>query len=170
MFRHVKVRVTRVDTQRRLCTLAEATHLADTWRNAGQTIAWTNGCFDLLHPGHIDSIERAAGFADRLFVGVNEDASVQRLKGPGRPLLPFAARARIVAALAAVDAVVGFSEDTPLNAIMAIRPDVLVKGGDYDAASVVGGSEVRSWGGRVEIIPLTPGWSTTAIESRLRQG
>ncbi len=133
------------------------------WRKKRERIVFTNGCFDLLHVGHVTLIEQARSFGERLVVAVNSDASVGRLKGPGRPILGEQERARMLAALAAVDAVVVFDEATPLELIMAVRPDVLVKGGDYAAADVVGAREVESWGGRVEIVPLVEGVSTTRL-------
>jgi D-beta-D-heptose 7-phosphate kinase/D-beta-D-heptose 1-phosphate adenosyltransferase len=139
------------------------------WRDAVHgRVVFTNGVFDLLHPGHIDVITAARSRGDALVVAINTDASVRRLKGPDRPVHPEADRAYVLAALEAVDAVVLFAEDTPLEAILALRPDVLVKGGDYTMESVVGAREVRGWGGEVAIIPLTPDHSTTATIERLR--
>jgi D-beta-D-heptose 7-phosphate kinase/D-beta-D-heptose 1-phosphate adenosyltransferase len=130
---------------------------------------FTNGVFDLLHPGHIDLLRAARAEGGALIVGLNTDASVRRLgKGPGRPVRPEADRAYVLAALAAVDAVVLFDEDTPLELIRALRPDVLVKGGDYTIDTVVGATEVRATGGRVVIVPLRPGQSTTAIIRQTR--
>ena len=126
--------------------------------------------FDLLHSGHIDVLRAARAEGDALVVGINSDASVRRLgKGPGRPVRPEADRAYVVAALAMVDAVVLFDEDTPRDLIAALTPDVLVKGGDYSADSVVGGDLVRGRGGRVVIVPLTPGQSTTSIVNDLQK-
>ncbi len=136
------------------------------WRSNGLQVVFTNGCFDLLHIGHIALLEQARRMGDRLIVGVNSDASVRRLKGRDRPLVHEQDRTRILAALAAVDAVVAFDENTPLRLIEAIRPDVLVKGGDYCENEVVGAWEVRGWGGRVELVPLVPGCSTTRLIER----
>ena len=136
------------------------------WRSAHQTIVFTNGCFDILHIGHIRLLEEARRKGDRLVVGVNRDASVRRLKGLSRPLVGEQERARILAALSAVDAVVLFDEDTPLRLIEALRPDVLVKGGDYTEERVVGAPQVRAWGGRVELIPLVANTSTTRLIKR----
>jgi D-beta-D-heptose 7-phosphate kinase/D-beta-D-heptose 1-phosphate adenosyltransferase len=133
-------------------------------------MVFTNGVFDLLHPGHIDVLIGARKEGASLVVGVNSDASVKRLKGPARPIRNAAERCYVLAALEAVDAVVTFEEDTPRDLIGVVRPDVLVKGGDYTADTVVGGAEVQSWGGRVVIIPLTPGHSTTSTIERLRGG
>jgi D-beta-D-heptose 7-phosphate kinase / D-beta-D-heptose 1-phosphate adenosyltransferase len=133
------------------------------WRSAGDRLVFTNGCFDILHIGHITLLERARRKGDRLIVALNSDESVRRIKGPLRPIVGEQERARILAALSAVDAVVVFHESTPLKLIEAIRPDVLVKGGDYREEAVVGAREVRTWGGRVELIPLVEGISTTRL-------
>ena len=138
-------------------------------RKQGGTIVFTNGVFDLLHPGHIEVLEAARRLGDVLVVGVNGDDSARRLgKGPGRPVQPADARARVLAALAAVDRVVLFDEDTPLALIESLAPDVLVKGGDYTRETIVGADFVESRGGAVYAIPLLPGQSTTAIVERLR--
>jgi D-beta-D-heptose 7-phosphate kinase/D-beta-D-heptose 1-phosphate adenosyltransferase len=136
---------------------------AGAWRSSGQRLVFTNGCFDILHIGHIRLLEEARRKGDRLIVGLNTDDSVRRLKGPLRPIVPERERAQVLAALSAVDAVVLFGESTPLQLIEAIRPDVLVKGGDYSEEAVVGAREVRSWGGHVELIPLVAGVSTTRL-------
>jgi rfaE bifunctional protein nucleotidyltransferase chain/domain len=128
-------------------------------------VAFTNGVFDLLHPGHIDLLFAARETADALIVGINSDASVRRLKGPDRPIR--SERAFVLAAVEAVDLVVVFSEDTPLELVKELEPDVIVKGGDYTEATIVGASEVKSRGGRVVVVPLTPGQSTTAIIGKL---
>lgn len=133
------------------------------------TVVFTNGVFDLLHPGHIDVLTGARAQGDVLVVGVNSDGSVRRLgKGSGRPVRSESSRAYVLAGLAAVDAVVIFDEDTPLELVRALEPDVIVKGGDYAPESVVGAELVRSRGGRVVIIPLTPDQSTTSIIEKLR--
>jgi D-beta-D-heptose 7-phosphate kinase / D-beta-D-heptose 1-phosphate adenosyltransferase len=133
------------------------------WRSAGQRVVFTNGCFDILHIGHIILLEQARRAGDRLIVGLNSDHSVRRIKGPPRPIIGQGERAQILAALSAVDAVVLFDESTPLKLIEAIRPDVLVKGGDYTEDNIAGAREVCAWGGRVEIIPLVEGVSTTRL-------
>lgn len=142
---------------------------AQRWR-ASQLgrVVFTNGVFDLLHPGHVDVLLGARQCGDALIVGVNSDASVRRLKGPERPVRNEAERAYVLAALETVDCVVVFDQDTPLELVNALRPDVLVKGGDYTEATIVGAPEVRSWGGDVRVIPLTPGQSTTNILRTLR--
>ena len=130
-------------------------------------MAFTNGVFDLLHPGHIDLLFAARETADALIVGINSDASVRRLKGPGRPIRSEAERAYVLAAVEAVDLVVVFPEDTPLELVKLLEPDVIVKGGDYTEATIVGAAEVKSRGGLVVVVPLTPGQSTTAIIGKL---
>jgi D-beta-D-heptose 7-phosphate kinase/D-beta-D-heptose 1-phosphate adenosyltransferase len=136
------------------------------WKANGERVVFTNGCFDLLHIGHITLLEQARRFGDRLIVAINSDASVRGLKGPSRPIVGERERARVLAALAAVDAVVVFGEATPLEAIVATRPDVIVKGGDYAVETVVGANEVQAWGGQVKIVPLVAGFSTTQLIAR----
>jgi D-beta-D-heptose 7-phosphate kinase/D-beta-D-heptose 1-phosphate adenosyltransferase len=138
------------------------------WRASGETIVFTNGCFDLLHVGHITLLEDCRRFGSKLVLGLNSDASVCRLKGPSRPIVGERERARVMAALAAVDAVVLFDEDTPLELIRTLRPDVLVKGGDYTVETVVGHEDVIAMGGRVEIVPIVEGFSTSNIVKKLQ--
>ena len=137
------------------------------WRARGLSIGFTNGCFDLVHPGHISLLEQAEAACDRLVVGLNSDASVARLKGAGRPVQDAAARSRVLASVAAVDAVVVFDDDTPLELIGDIRPDVLVKGADYALDEVVGGDIVQAYGGRVVLADLVDGFSTTETIAKL---
>ena len=137
------------------------------WRASGETIVFTNGCFDLLHVGHITLLEDCRRFGSKLVLGLNADASVCRLKGPSRPIVGERERARVMAALAAVDAVVLFEEDTPLELIRLLKPNVLVKGGDYTVETVIGHEDVIASGGRVEIVPTVEGFSTTSIVKRL---
>jgi D-beta-D-heptose 7-phosphate kinase/D-beta-D-heptose 1-phosphate adenosyltransferase len=136
-------------------------------RLKSKTIAFTNGVFDLLHAGHISVLAKAASFADVLIVGVNSDASVKRIKGDLRPVNPGDTRALILASLIMVDYVVVFEQDTPLELIRIIQPDVLVKGGDYSAGSIVGAMEVTGAGGSVKIVPLEEGFSTTGIIDKI---
>jgi rfaE bifunctional protein nucleotidyltransferase chain/domain len=140
------------------------------WRDVlgSRTLVLTNGVFDLLHPGHVDVLLAARREGDALLVAVNTDTSVRRLKGPARPVRGEQDRAYVLAALSMVDAVVLFEQDTPLELIRTIEPDVLVKGGDYTEETIVGASEVRARGGSVVVVPLTPGHSTTAIVQKLR--
>jgi D-beta-D-heptose 7-phosphate kinase/D-beta-D-heptose 1-phosphate adenosyltransferase len=138
------------------------------WRATGKKIAFTNGCFDILHEGHIFSLSQAAKEADLLIVGVNSDASIKRLKGDDRPINHEQSRALILASLAVVDAVVLFDEDTPLQLIQALLPDVLVKGGDYTIDQIVGSKEVIANGGKVLINPIVEGFSTTGIIQQIK--
>lgn len=141
---------------------------ASAWRDGLEgRLVFTNGVFDLLHPGHVDVLVAARREGDALVVGLNTDASVKRLKGPSRPVRSTLERAVVLAALEAVDAVVAFDDDTPLALIRHLRPDVLVKGGDYTEDTIVGAPDVRSSGGRVVVIPLTPGHSTTSTIEKL---
>jgi rfaE bifunctional protein nucleotidyltransferase chain/domain len=135
----------------------------------GRRVVFTNGCFDLLHVGHVRYLQAARALGDFLVLGLNDDASVRRLsKGSDRPLTPQNERAEILAALACVDLVVIFSQDTPLELILALRPDILVKGGDYTPDTIVGRPEVLSWGGEVHVIPFVPGKSTSILIARIR--
>ncbi len=145
---------------------------ADRWRVAQRRlgpVVFTNGVFDLLHAGHLALLEAARAEGAALLVGVNSDASVRRLgKGTDRPFVPAAERSKLLAGLAAVDCVVIFDEDTPLDVIRRLRPDVLVKGSDYSRERIVGADEVEGWGGRVVRVPLVPGLSTSELSRRLR--
>jgi D-glycero-beta-D-manno-heptose 1-phosphate adenylyltransferase len=136
------------------------------WRSAGRTVVFTNGCYDILHPGHIRLLERARGLGDLLILALNTDASVARLKGPSRPLISESERARMALALEAVDAVTFFDEDTPRELIAEVLPDVLVKGADW-AHFIAGREEVEAAGGKVMALALEPGYSTTNIEKEL---
>jgi len=153
---------------RKVVTPAAAAEAAERWRTRGYTVGFTNGCFDLLHPGHVHLLEQCRAMCDRLIVGINSDASVTRLKGPTRPVQPEAARAAVLASLASVDLVCMFEDDTPLAVMKLIKPDLLMKGADYTVATVVGAKEVESWGGKVALAELLPGHSTTATLARLR--
>lgn len=137
------------------------------WKRNGKTVAFTNGCFDLLHPGHIRLLEQARARGDLLVVAINSDASVRRLKGEKRPLVPEAERAEVLAALEAVDCVTVFDEPTPRELIQALLPDLLVKGGDWGPDEIVGREEVEAAGGRVVSIPFVEGYSTTALIERV---
>lgn len=148
--------------------LSDALQTIARWRRAGRRIGFTNGCFDLLHPGHVSLLAQARQTCDRLVVGLNADSSVRRLKGPERPVQNELARAAVLSSLTPVDLVVLFSEDTPSELIQAIRPDVLIKGADYTVETVVGADFVQSYGGTVVLAELTPGQSTTRLVQRLR--
>ncbi|WP_133510614.1 D-glycero-beta-D-manno-heptose-7-phosphate kinase [Candidatus Thiosymbion oneisti] len=147
--------------------LEEAQAQVRRWQAAGERVVFTNGCFDLLHVGHVTYLERARRYGHRLVVGLNADASVRRLKGPERPLIGQEDRARVLAALATVDAVILFDQDTPLALIEQLRPDVLAKGADYREEQVIGAAEVKSWGGQVVLVPLVEDRSTTGIIARM---
>ncbi|HEX8451535.1 MAG TPA: D-glycero-beta-D-manno-heptose 1-phosphate adenylyltransferase [Longimicrobium sp.] len=138
-------------------------------RPRSERVVFTNGCFDVLHRGHVEYLESARSLGDLLVVGLNTDDSVRRLKGPSRPVNPEDDRAYVLAGLAAVDYVTFFAEDTPRDLIVALLPDVLVKGGDYRREDIVGGAEVEAAGGEVVVAPLVPGRSTTAILQRAAQ-
>lgn len=149
-------------------TAEEATGLVARLRAAGRTVVFTNGVFDLIHPGHIRYLAEAHRLGDALIVGVNSDRSVRSVKGPGRPVTPEAERAEILSALAAVDAVVVFDEETPHEVISRIQPDILVKGADWAMDAIIGRDVVEAHGGRVVRIPLARGYSTSAILKRIR--
>jgi D-beta-D-heptose 7-phosphate kinase/D-beta-D-heptose 1-phosphate adenosyltransferase len=147
---------------------SELLQKAEAWREAGKTIAFTNGCFDLLHAGHVASLTEAAKQGDVLVVALNADVSVKKLKGDSRPLNDENARAVVIAALEMVDAVTIFSEETPRELIVSLMPDVLVKGGDYKVEEIAGAKEVIENGGRVVINPIVEGYSTTSIIQKMQ--
>lgn len=138
------------------------------WRVKGERVVFTNGCFDLLHPGHVNYLERARSLGNRLVIGLNTDASVARLK-PGRPIVHEQARGAVLAGLACVDALCLFDEDTPLALIEFVKPDVLVKGADYALEDIVGAPFVHSYGGQVQTLPFLEGYSTSAIVQKIKQ-
>ena len=150
--------MTRPELQRRLAK----------WRLLGKTIVFTNGCFDILHAGHIASLTEAAQHGDILIIGLNADASIKGLKGSNRPINNENSRALLLASLTMVDAVVVFSDPTPLELILAIKPDRLVKGGDYKIEDIAGAKEVISWGGKVIINPIVEGFSTSSIINKIQ--
>ncbi len=156
-----------VEQADKICELETLLGRVRQWRQQKKRIVFTNGCFDLLHAGHVTYLEAARKTGDKLILGLNTDRSVSALKGPSRPVIHEADRARVLAALEAVDAVILFDEDTPLQLIDAIRPDVIVKGSDYSEDQVVGGKEVKSWGGKVALIDIVPGRSTSNIIEKL---
>ncbi|MEK9845910.1 D-glycero-beta-D-manno-heptose 1-phosphate adenylyltransferase, partial [Thalassospira sp.] len=143
---------------------------AERWRRKGYKVGFTNGCFDLLHPGHLSLLKQARANCDRLIVGLNSDASVKRLKGESRPVQSEAARAAVLGSLETVSGVVIFGEDTPINLIEAIKPDILVKGADYTIDKVVGADIVQSYGGKVVLANLEDGFSTTSTIARMNEG
>lgn len=151
----------------KIYTLTDLRRRVAGWRLCSESMVFTNGCFDLIHPGHLHYLHAAGELGRRLVVGLNSDESVRRLKGPGRPIMDERARALLLASLFYVEAVVLFEEDTPLELIEALRPDVLVKGGDYTEDQVVGAPQVRNWGGTVELIPFVEGYSSSRIIARI---
>lgn len=154
-------------TSEKIRTHAEAVAQAAAWHEAGLRVVFTNGCFDIVHLGHIDYLEKARALGDRLVLGLNTDASVSRIKGPLRPVVDETARARLMAALQFVDLVTLFDEPTPLELIEAVRPDILVKGNDYSIATIVGADFVLANGGSVETIALVPGYSTSLLINKI---
>lgn len=154
--------------EKKIFTLPQLLAQVASWRVTGKTVSFTNGCFDILHEGHIFSLSQAAAEADFLVVGVNSDKSTKKLKGPDRPVNHEHSRALLLASLVIVDAVVIFEEDTPLQLIAAIEPDVLVKGGDYTIEQIAGAKEVMTNGGRVVINPIVEGFSTTGIIQQIK--
>lgn len=158
-----------LDTSCKIMSQEQAVALARAAQASGKKVVFTNGCFDLLHAGHVDLLNRARSLGDLLILGLNSDEGVRaQNKGPGRPIVPQAQRARVVAGLEAVDAVVFFGEPTPAGLIEAIAPDVLVKGGDWPEEKIVGAALVRSRGGQVFSLPLVPGLSTTNLVTKLK--
>jgi len=155
--------------KKKIIELPELLKQINRWRFLGNKIAFTNGCFDILHPGHIASLSQAAAEADYLIVGLNADESVKKLKGEGRPVNDQQSRALLLASLLMVDAVVIFEEETPLKLISTVLPDVLVKGGDYKIDEIVGAKEVMAHGGKVVINPIVPGFSTSGLIEKIHR-
>lgn len=158
-----------LQTSDKICDLKEALQRRDAWKQANDQVVFTNGCFDILHLGHVDYLEKARQTGTKMIVGLNSDASVRILKGPERPVNNEYARARIIAALQFVDLVIVFNEQTPLELITQLMPDILVKGDDYSIETIVGAKEVMAAGGQVKTIPLVPSYSTTGIIQKLKQ-
>jgi len=154
-----------MNTSSKIHTLASLQAQITRWKLKSDVIVFTNGCFDILHYGHVDYLEKAKSLGNRLIVGLNADASVQRLKGNHRPIQNETSRSRVLSALQCIDAVILFEEDTPTELIRHIQPDILVKGGDYKPEQVAG----REFAGKVEIIPFVDGYSTTAIERKIKE-
>ena len=154
-------------TAEKIVDLNTAKNLVNTWKSAGEKVVFTNGCFDIVHLGHIDYLEKARAKGNKLILGLNTDASVRKLKGEKRPLVNEYARSRMMAALQFVDAVTLFDEDTPLELINALKPNILVKGNDYSIENIVGAKEVLENGGSVETIELIKGYSTTEIINKI---
>ena len=156
-----------MNSKDKIYSLPQLQEKVHNWREQGHKIVFTNGCFDLLHLGHVDYLEKARQLGDKLVIGLNTDDSISRIKGPSRPLQDEVSRARIMASLLFIDAVVLFDEDTPLNLIKAVQPDILVKGDDYAVEQIVGHEVVEARGGEVKTVPLVKGYSTTNIVKKI---
>jgi rfaE bifunctional protein nucleotidyltransferase chain/domain len=157
-----------INSASKIINIPNAAQLVNQWKLQGQTIVFTNGCFDILHIGHVDYLEKARNLGDKLVLGLNTDHSIRRIKGETRPIVEQNARARVMAALGFVDAVVLFDEDTPLRLIQTIKPDILVKGDDYTIKNIIGADFVIENGGKVETIPLVKGFSTSNIIEKIK--
>lgn len=157
------------ESARKIVTLEQAKEQVKQWQLAGDRVVFTNGCFDLIHLGHVDYLEKARMLGDKLVIGLNSDDSVSRFKGPERPLQDQISRARVLAAMQFIDLVVYFNEDTPLNLITELLPNILVKGSDYLADNIVGADVVKTHGGEVKTIDFVPGYSTTRIVEKIKR-
>ena len=155
-------------THNKIIAQADLNKVIDRWKEEGQRIVFTNGCFDLLHPGHIDYLEQAKGKGDKLVIGLNTDRSVSEIKGPERPINNEKFRSILLAALDCVDAVILFDESTPLQLIKQVKPHILVKGSDYEISNIVGANDVIKSGGKVETIPFLEGYSSTQIIEKIK--
>ena len=155
-------------SKRKIVTVEQAIQQIDSWKAKGEQIVFSNGCFDILHLGHVDYLEKARAKGDRLVLGLNTDQSVSRIKGPSRPIVDQNSRARIMAALEIVDLVILFDEETPKQLIESIKPDILVKGNDYNISNIVGADFVIKNGGKVETIELTSGFSSTNVIKKIQ--
>lgn len=153
----------------RICRAEEASQICHQWQTEGKSVVFTNGCFDILHRGHLEYLIQAAELGDKLVIGLNSDHSIKRLKGPERPVNALPDRALALAVLQFVSLVVPFEDDTPLGLIEHLKPNILVKGGDYTIDTIVGAKETLQRGGTVKVLPFVDGYSTTAIIERLRK-
>ncbi|SDM00309.1 D-glycero-beta-D-manno-heptose 1-phosphate adenylyltransferase [Siphonobacter aquaeclarae] len=158
-----------MNTASKIKSRTEALDEITSWKARGEKVVFTNGCFDIVHMGHVDYLEKARNLGDRLVLGLNTDASVSRLKGPLRPVVNESARARLMAALSFVDTVILFDEDTPKELIEAVKPDILVKGDDYSVETIVGSDFVLANGGEVKTVPLVQGFSTTSLIEKIKK-
>ncbi len=158
-----------METNRKISPLNEGLKIITDWKQKGLKVVFTNGCFDILHLGHLDYLEKSGDLADKLVVGLNTDKSVRQLKGPGRPINNEYARARMLAAMSFVDLVIAFDEETPLELIKKVKPDILVKGKDYEVENIVGAEFVIGNGGEVKTIELKKGYSTTDIINKIKK-
>jgi rfaE bifunctional protein nucleotidyltransferase chain/domain len=153
----------------KIFSLDDLKNQLNTWKQAGEEIVFTNGCFDIIHRGHIEALAQTADLGDRLIIGLNSDSSIQKLKGEGRPIIDEHSRAILLAALNFVDAVILFPEDTPINLISSLLPDVLAKGGDYKIETIVGHEVVQNNGGKVILVPFVDGFSSTTIIDQIKK-
>ena len=153
----------------KICSVKRAAEIVRGWQKHGKKVVFTNGCFDIVHTGHVRYLSQAKALGDYLVVGLNSDESIRRLKGAGRPIMNYADRSYLLAHLTPVDLIVGFPDDTPLSLIKRLRPDILAKGADYSINQIVGAAEVKSWGGQVRRVRLVKGKSTTRILERIRK-
>ena len=149
-------------------SLKDIKRISSDYKSKGLKIVFTNGCFDLLHKGHLDLLNKSSKYGDILIVGLNSDSSVKKLKGPSRPVNSTQSRSKLLAGFECIDLIVVFNEDTPLNLIQSLKPNILVKGGDYTFETIVGAEEVKNYGGQVEIIPFLPGYSTSKIVTKIQ--
>tara|TARA_B100001778_G_C18581648_1_gene627719 strand:+ start:778 stop:1278 length:501 start_codon:yes stop_codon:yes gene_type:complete len=154
--------------EKKIQTLEQGKSTVQDWISNNETIVFTNGCFDILHLGHLDYLLKAKDLGSKLIVGVNSSSSVQKLKGPSRPINSTQSRSKLLAGFECIDLIVVFNEDTPLNLIQSLKPNILVKGGDYTFETIVGAEEVTSYGGHVKIIPFLPGYSTSKIVTKIQ--
>ena len=152
----------------KVSNLDALTSQVEQWKMAGKKVVFTNGCFDIIHRGHIEVLARTADLGDKLIIGLNSDQSIQKIKGKGRPIIDEKSRAILLAALSFVDAIILFSEDTPLKLISALLPDVLAKGGDYEIETIVGHEIVQQNGGEVKLVPFLDGFSSTKIIDKIK--
>ena len=153
----------------KIFSLDDLKNQVNAWKQAGEEVVFTNGCFDIIHRGHIEVLAQTADLGDRLIIGLNSDSSIQKLKGEDRPIIDQQARAILLAALSFVDAVILFPEDTPINLISTLLPDVLAKGGDYEIETIVGHEIVQQKGGKVKLVPFVDGFSSTTIIDKIKK-
>ena len=154
--------------EKKIQTIEQGKNTVQDWISKNETIVFTNGCFDILHLGHLDYLCKAKDLGSKLIVGVNSSTSVKKLKGPSRPVNSTQSRSKLLAGFECIDLIVVFNEDTPLNLIQSLKPNILVKGGDYTFETIVGAEEVKNYGGQVEIIPFLPGYSTSKIVTKIQ--
>lgn len=157
-----------INTQDKIVDLNDAIQIVEQWKKENEKVVFTNGCFDILHLGHVDYLQKARNLGSKMVLGLNTDASIVRLKGTERPIVPEYARARVMASLEFIDLIILFSEDTPLNLIEKIQPSILVKGNDYKITQIVGAKEVLENGGEVKTVELVEGFSTTNIVEKIK--